>query len=144
MCTVNLQYLKELFKRIWPFSIGLDARNNAGSLYLDIWMHCFFKGNLQNLHLLAIPVQEQHIGEDQYNLVVSPLDILAPNWKHQLIGIATDNASTMTGCIKGTCTCLSNECRSRIFRVWWCGAQQLYLAMKRSFNKLSTRSFLTH
>lgn len=38
MCAVNLQYLKELFRRICIFSIALDAGNNAGSLYLDIWM----------------------------------------------------------------------------------------------------------
>jgi hypothetical protein len=59
---VNLQYLKELFKKIWAFSIGHDAGNNAGSSYLDIRMHCFFKGDLQNLHLLAIPMRERHTG----------------------------------------------------------------------------------
>ena len=61
-CAVNLQYLKELFKKIWAFSIGLDAGNNAGSSYLDIRMRCFFKGDLQNLHLMAIPMQERHTG----------------------------------------------------------------------------------
>jgi hypothetical protein len=129
-CAVNLQYLKELFKKIWAFSIGLDAGNNEGSLYLDLRMRSFLKGNLQNLHLLAIPMQEQRTNEYQYNLVVSLLE-------HQLIGIiATDGASTMTGCRKGTFTRLSNECHSQIFRIW-CGAHQLDLVMKRSFNKLS-------
>ena len=37
------------------------------------------------------------------------LDVLAQNWRHQLIGIATDGASTMTGSVKGTCTRLSKE-----------------------------------
>jgi hypothetical protein len=141
VCAVNLQYLKELFKKLWAFSIGLDAGNNAGSSYLDIRMQCFFKGNLQNLHLLAIPMRERHTGEYQYNLVVSLLDVLAPNWRHQLIGIATDGASTMTGCIKGTCTRLSKKCHSRIFRIW-CGAHQLDLVMKRAFNKLCNEKFL--
>jgi hypothetical protein len=86
-------------------------------------------------------MRERHTGEYQYNLVVSLLDILAPNWKHQLIGIATDGASSMTGCIKGTCTRLSNECHSRIFRIW-CGAHQLDLVMKMSFNKLCNKKFL--
>jgi hypothetical protein len=89
VCAVNLQYLKELFKKLWVFSIGLNAGNNEGSSYLDIRMLCFFKGNLQNLHLLAIPMQERHTGEYPYNLVVSLLDVLAPFWRHQLIGIAT-------------------------------------------------------
>ncbi|KAI2490908.1 hypothetical protein MHU86_23673 [Fragilaria crotonensis] len=90
VCAINLQYLKELFKKVWAFSIGLDAGNNAGSSYLDIRMRCLFKGDIQNLHLLAIPMRERHTGEYQANLVVSLLDVLAPNWRHQLIGIATD------------------------------------------------------
>jgi hypothetical protein len=61
VCAVNLQYLKEeLFKKQWAFSIRLDAGKNAGSSYLDIRMRRFFKGDLKNLHLLAIPMQEQH------------------------------------------------------------------------------------
>jgi hypothetical protein len=46
-------------------------------------------------------MQERHTGEYyQFNLVVSLLNVLTPNWRHQLIEIATDGASTMTGCIK--------------------------------------------
>ena len=99
VCAINLQYMKELFKKVWAFSIGLDSGNNAGSSYLEIRMRCFFKGDIQNLHLLAIPMRDRHTGEYQFSLVVTLLDVLAPNWRHQLIGIATNGASTMTGCI---------------------------------------------
>jgi hypothetical protein len=71
VCVVNLHYLKELFNKLWAFSIGLDAGNNAGASHLDIRMRCFFKGKLLNLHVLAIPMRERHTGECQYNLVVS-------------------------------------------------------------------------
>jgi len=37
------------------------------------------------------------------------MNVLAPNWRHQLIGIATDGASAMTGFVQGTCTRLSNQ-----------------------------------
>ena len=47
----------------------------------------------------------------------------------------------MTGCIKGMCTRLSNECHTRIFRIW-CGAHQLDLVMKRAFNKLYNKKFV--
>ena len=94
--------------------IGLDAGNNAGLSYLDVRMQCFFKGDIQNLHLLAIPMREQHTGEYQANLVALVLDVvLAPNWRHQLIMIATDGAPTMTGSIKGKCTRLSKECHCK-------------------------------
>jgi uncharacterized metal-binding protein len=43
MCAVDLQYLKELFKKIWALSIQLvDAGNNAGLSHLDIRMCCCF------------------------------------------------------------------------------------------------------
>ena len=73
--------------------------------------------------------------------MVTLLDVFAPNWRHQLIGIATNGASTMTGCIKGMVTRLSNECHSPIFRIW-CGAHQLDLVMKRAFNRLCDDKFL--
>ena len=38
VCAINLQYLKELFKKVLAFSIRLDAGNNAGSSYLDVRM----------------------------------------------------------------------------------------------------------
>ncbi len=141
VCAINLQYLKELFKKMWAFSIGLNAGNNAGLSYLDIRMRCYFKGDLQNLQLLAISMREQRTGEYQFNLVVSLLNVLAPNGRHHLIGITTDGASTMTGCIKGTRTCLSNECHSCIFRIW-CGAHQLDLVMKQAFNNLCNEKFV--
>ena len=132
VCAVNLQYyLNELFKKIWAFSIGRDTGNYAGSPNLDI----------QNLHLVAIPLREQHTGQYQFNLVVTLLDVLAPNWRHQLIGIAIDGASSMTGCIKGTSACLTKECHSQIFQIW-CGAHQLDLVMKRAFDKLCNERFL--
>ena len=59
LCAINLQYMKELFKKVWAFSISLDAGNNeGGSSYLDIRMRCFFKGDIRNLHLLAIPMRD--------------------------------------------------------------------------------------
>lgn len=142
VCAINLQYLKEIFKEVWAFAIAIDAGNNAGTAYLDLRMRCFFKGGLQNLHIMAIPMRERHTGEYQYDLVVEVMDVLAPNWRHQLIGVSTDGASAMTGCVQGTTTRLSHECHSSIFRIW-CGAHQLDLVVKKAFNELLDDKFLT-
>mgnify|MGYP003321281629 CR=1 FL=1 len=141
MCTVNLQGLKEILKDIWAFSIALDAGNNAGTAYLDLRMRCYYKNFLQNLHLLAIPMRERHTGAYQYDLIVNALDILAPNWRYQLIGVSSDGASTMTGCIQGTVSRLARECHTPIFRIW-CGAHQLDLVIKKAFNGLCNERFL--
>ncbi|KAG7353887.1 hypothetical protein IV203_003242 [Nitzschia inconspicua] len=61
VCAVNYQYLKEMLKNVWAFSIAIDAGNNAGTAYLYLRMQCYFKDNLQNLHLMAIPMRERHI-----------------------------------------------------------------------------------
>ncbi|KAG7338215.1 hypothetical protein IV203_031377 [Nitzschia inconspicua] len=141
VCAINLQYLKEIFNDIWAFAIAIDAGNNAGTAYLDLRMRCYYKGSLENLHILAIPMREHHTGEYQYDLIVETMNVLAPDWRHQLIGVTTDGASTMTGCIQGTCTRLSNECHGNIFRVW-CGAHQLDLVVKKAFNQLMNKKFL--
>jgi hypothetical protein len=141
VCAINLQYMKELFRSIWAFAIAIDAGNNAGTAYLDLRMRCFFQGGLHNFHILAIPMRERHTGEYQYDLVVEALNVLAPNWRHQLIGVTTDGASAMTGCAQGTCTRLSNECHGNIFRIW-CGAHQLDLVVKKALNELMDEHFV--
>jgi hypothetical protein len=141
ICAINLQSLKELLKDCWAFSIGLDGGNNAGSAYLDIRMRCYYKDNLHNFHLLAIPMRERHTGQYQFDLVVTALDVFAPNWRYQLIGVTSDGASTMTGCIQGTCTRLARECHTTLFRIW-CGAHQLDLVMKKAFGRLCNDRFL--
>lgn len=141
VCAINYQYLKELLKNVWAFSIAIDAGNNAGTAYLDLRMRCYFKDNLQNLHLMAIPMRERHTGEYQYDLVVAALDVLSPEWRHKLIGVTSDGASAMTGCVQGTCSRLERECNTPIFRIW-CGAHQLDLVVKKAFNRLCSDIFL--
>jgi hypothetical protein len=38
VCAINLQYLKEIFTKLWAFSIAIDAGNNAGTAYMDLRM----------------------------------------------------------------------------------------------------------
>jgi hypothetical protein len=128
--------LKDLMEKVWAFSIGLDGGNNAGTAYLAVCIRCYYNHNIQNFHLLAIPMREKHTGEYQFDLVVSALNILCPAWKFKLIGIATDGASSMTGWLSGTCTRLDRECYSSLYQIW-CGAHQLDLVMKKAFVKLN-------
>jgi hypothetical protein len=141
VCAVNLQMLKDLMEKMWAFSIGLDGWNNAGTAYLDVRIRCYYKHNLQNFHLLAILMREKHTGEYKFDLVVSALNILCPAWKYKLIGIATPRASSMTGCLSGTCTRLDRECYSSLYCIW-CGAHQLDLVMKKALVKLNDGTFV--
>jgi hypothetical protein len=128
-------------KNVWAFSIAIDAGNNAGTAYLDLRMRCYFRSTMQNVRLVAIPMRERHTGDYQYDLIVAALDV-APEWRYQLIGVATYGASAMTGCIQGMCTRLERECHTPIFQIW-CGAHQLDLVIKKAFNRLCSDKFLT-
>ena len=141
VCAINLQYLKEMLNNVWAFSISIDAGNNEGTSYLDLRVRCYLKNNLQNFHLIAIPMRERHTGKYQYNLVVAALDVLALQWRHQLIKVASDGASAMSGCVQGTCTHLERECHNPIFRIW-CGAHQLDLVIKKAFKRLCSERFV--
>ena len=110
--------------------------------YLDLRARFYFGGQLHNFHLLAIPMRERHTGEYQFDLVVKFLDVIVSYWRRQLLGVASDGASAMTGCIRGTVTRLANECESDIFRVW-CGAHQLDLVMKKAFSHLCNDEFVS-
>jgi hypothetical protein len=86
-----------LLKDYWAFSIGLDGGNNVGTSYLDIRLRCYF---IHSLHLLAILMRERNTSQYQFDLVITALDVIARNWRYQLIDIASDRGSTGTGCVQ--------------------------------------------
>jgi hypothetical protein len=57
-------------------------------------------------------MHERHTGQYQFDLVVTALDVIAPNWRYQLL-----------------------------FRIWF-GAHQLDLVVKKAFGKLCNDHFL--
>ena len=73
-----------------------------GSLYLDVRIRFYLNGTINNFHILAIPMRERHTKAYPFGWVNKLLDVIAPIWRDQLIGIASDGASDMTGCIQGT------------------------------------------
>jgi hypothetical protein len=134
-CALSLQYIKEMLKNVWAFSIAIDSGTNARTVYLDLRIRCYFKDTLQNFHLLAIPIREWPTGEFEYDRIVAALNVIAPEWRHQLIGVTSDGASVMADCVRGICTRLERESHTPIFRIWG-GAHQLDLVIEKAFNRL--------
>jgi hypothetical protein len=106
--------------------------------YLDLRVTCFSKNNLQNFHLIAIPMRERNTGRFQYNLIVTTFDVSPPQWRHQLIGVASDRASAMSGRVQGTCTHLERECHNPIFPIW-CGAHHAISSSRKSLSGFTAR-----
>ena len=94
-------------------------------------MRCYFKGVLQNFHLLAILMRQCHTGEYQYDLVVEATETSA-HWYNNQWCICYDWVRTRDAL----------DCRNgNIFRIW-CGAHQLNLIVKKAFNELMNEKIL--
>ena len=77
--------------------------------YFDNRIRFHRDGILYNVHVLAIPMFEQHSGENMSNLISNFLDIVCSDWRVKLIGASTDGASVMTGPVKGVATCIERR-----------------------------------
>ncbi|RLN45570.1 hypothetical protein BBJ28_00003224 [Nothophytophthora sp. Chile5] len=146
-CAVNLQTLKDALRSgVWAFAIVLESGNGAGSPYLDVRVRFERNGTLHNFHLIAIPIREEapQTGEHQNNLVVKCLDVVAPEWKSQLIGISTDGsaATKMPACARALVERLARECVAPVFCEWG-AAQQLEQVVQEAFNALCNKRFMS-
>jgi hypothetical protein len=97
---VNLHALSDLLnnRECWAFSLALDGATVQGRSLLDVRVRLCLRGDIRNLHLLAIPLRESHTGLQMTGVVDAlMIDICGCEWKGKLIGIATDGARNMTG-----------------------------------------------
>ena len=84
---------------------------------------------------------ERHTANNMYNLVADVLNIVCPTWRSKILGVGSDGAPTMTGCVQGVVTQLEQEAEHQIYRVW-CGLHQLDLVMKGAYEELLEGEFV--
>jgi hypothetical protein len=90
---------------------------------------------LNNLHLVAPPLQGSHTGRTLFNLTAEVMDALDPQWKKKLLGITSDGAANMTGRFSGWQKLLQNACKPPFYRVH-CGPHCLNLVNSRAISAL--------
>ncbi|KAH6578257.1 hypothetical protein BASA61_003987 [Batrachochytrium salamandrivorans] len=132
MCAVSLQILSEALYKVSGFSLALDSSTIHGMSYLDIRIRLTIKMVVYNYHLLAIPLFEQHTGENMFEVLVKFMDALYSPWREILISSSTDGARSMTGRIQGLATRIDQCTAGKLIRIW-CGLHQLDLVMQRVF-----------
>ncbi|KAI2512514.1 hypothetical protein MHU86_1967 [Fragilaria crotonensis] len=155
-CAVNLHHISDILCRSWGFSLALDSATHQSTSYLDIRFRVFVKeqGTIVCLHGCALPMFDRHTGEVMFDMVTKFLNVLCPDWKIRLIGVASDGAHDMTGGgVAGVVTRLASAMHANscpLTRIW-CGAHQLHLVMEfimsnvvkeRFFNIMT--GFITH
>jgi len=136
----NLQLLSTILdpknRSCWAFSLANDGSTHFGKSYFDNHIQIHVNGKLYNFHAIAIPMFEEHTGENMFILVSHFLDVLCPRWRMQLIGIGSDGASAMIGHLQGVVTRLAKESSNTKFYRVWCGLHQLDLVLKHAYMEL--------
>ena len=100
--------------------------------YFDIRVHVFVDSELHDLHVIAIPMHEEHTGQAITEAAGQVLNVLCPTWKRSMISITTDGERKMTGHICGVATLFEREAGEGFFCVW-CGLHQLDLCLQKFY-----------
>ena len=136
----NLQLISTILdpknRSCWAFSLANDASTHYGKSYFDNRIRVHINGKLHNLHLVAIPMFEQHTGENMFNLVARVLDVVCRGWRNQMIGVGSDGANAMIGHLQGVVTRIAKESANTKFYRVWCGLHQLDLVLKHAYTEL--------
>jgi hypothetical protein len=85
VCAVSLQCVSEIWAASWAVSISFDCSSHQSRSYVDIRMRVFQKGELRNLHLIALPMFDRHTGEIITALLEKFFDALFTDWRASLI-----------------------------------------------------------
>jgi hypothetical protein len=146
-CAVNLQRIKDLLNSTWAFSLALDVASHQSRSYLDVRFRVFVQKTFWrvfNLHIAALPIHDRHTGEVMFSMISLLLDVLCPEWKTKLLGVASDGARNMTGRNAGVVTRLGNALPEGcvLIRIW-CGAHQLDLVMQFVMDTVVKENFFS-
>jgi hypothetical protein len=94
------------------------------------------KGQLLNLHLVAIPMFDHHRALNIFNMFIKFLDALYSKWRSKLIGMSSDDENTMTGRHAGLVTRMVACAENPVLSIW-CPPHQIDLVVKSSSNGIA-------
>jgi hypothetical protein len=140
IAAVGLEALSSILKHAWSYSLAADASAQIhGVAYFSIRIRVpsveGTKTILNNLHLVAPPLQGSHTGRTLFNLTAEVMDALDPQWKKKLLGVTSDGAANMTGRFSSWQRLLQNACKPPFYKVH-CGPHCLNLVNSRAISAL--------
>ena len=141
VAAANYQAIHDVLQNSWTFSIAIDCGNKLGVNYLDVRVRVYAAGDLQNLHILAIPFHERKTAANLFNLLERVLDILHPNWRNFIIGFTSDGEPTMTGHVGGVGVRFNQAATLPIYR-FWCALHQLDLDIQAEYENYLNENFI--
>ncbi len=89
VCAVNLQYVKEIFRLVFAFLL-------LSMLGIILTFRCVIIFMIASRISISLPFRCVNVTLRTFSMIM--LYVLAPKWRHQLIGVSLDGASAMTEC----------------------------------------------
>ena len=128
ICSMNLQFIVELLRKCWAFSVALGMMTHMSTTYCDVRICICHQTTVHEFHLLSISVHERHTGEIIFNTFAKVMDALYLDWRDMIIGASSDGKKKITGFHYGVIMQIQRIAKPGSMRVW-CGAQHLDLCM---------------
>lgn len=144
ICAGSLQALYEILRDCWAYSIALNVGHALGTSYMDLRIRlCTKHGKLSNVHVIAIPLNDNKTTEAQFNLCCQVLDVIDPDWwRSKLLSVGSDGEPTVDHRISDVQTRFEQAVKHPIVRVG-CGLHQLDLLVQREYESLCDDTFMS-
>jgi hypothetical protein len=117
-------------------SLAGDSSTHRGQSFFDLRVRICFRGQLLNLHLVAIPMFDCHMAGNIFNMLVKFFNALYGKWRAKLIDMSSDNENTMTGRHTGLITRMIACVENPVLRIW-CALHQIDLVVKLGAEELA-------
>jgi hypothetical protein len=114
---------------VWAMSLAGDGSTHRGQSFFDLRLRICYRGDLVNLHLVALPMFERHSAMNIFNLIAKFMDALYSKWHSKLIGVSTDGGNTMTGHHAGVVTRLVACADNNVLQIW-CTPHHINIVVK--------------
>jgi hypothetical protein len=131
LVVVTLQQIAFILddESVWAMSLAGDGSTHRDQSFFDLRLRVCYHGDLVNLHLVALPMFQQHSAMNIFNLIAKFMDALYSKWRSKLIGVSTNGENTMTGRHASVVTRLAACAANNVLRIW-CTPHQINIVVK--------------
>jgi hypothetical protein len=103
---------------ISTMSLAGDGNTHRGQSFFDLRLYVCYRGNLLNLHLVAMLMFVRHMMLSVFNMISKFMDALYNKCCVKLISMSTDSENTMTGQDSGVVTCSVACAEHNVLQIW--------------------------
>ncbi|KAG7382479.1 hypothetical protein PHYPSEUDO_004814 [Phytophthora pseudosyringae] len=140
----NWSVTSRLLRGCWAFSLVLRACMEHAPVrsYLEFRVKVYGGGAMHNVHLISIPAFENKCKVMMHNTLERVLNVVLPNWRQRLIGVATDGDAQMPARVLDIVARLQQEAATPVVYRSSSGCHQLDCIVTNLFSSLQGGCFM--